>query len=94
MRLVHLGLGNFLRAHQAWYTAHAPDAAEWGSPPSPAAARTWPTRCAAQDGLYTLITRGRDGDRFEVIGSAVPDARRPPTTTRGWATSPSPDVPW
>lgn len=28
VRHVHLGLGNFFRAHQAWYTAHAPDAAE------------------------------------------------------------------
>ena len=30
MRLVHLGLGNFFRAHQAWYTDQAPDAADWG----------------------------------------------------------------
>ena len=30
VRLVHLGLGNFFRAHQAWYTEHAPDAPDWG----------------------------------------------------------------
>ena len=30
VRLVHLGLGNFFRAHQAWYTDHAPDAEQWG----------------------------------------------------------------
>ena len=30
VRLVHLGLGNFFRAHQAWYTDRAPDAADWG----------------------------------------------------------------
>ena len=30
IRMVHLGVGNFHRAHQAWYTAHAPDAGEWG----------------------------------------------------------------
>ena len=24
VRMVHLGLGNFTRAHQAWYTEHAP----------------------------------------------------------------------
>ena len=30
VRLVHLGLGNFFRAHQAWYTDRAPDAGEWG----------------------------------------------------------------
>jgi fructuronate reductase len=28
--LVHLGLGNFFRAHQAWYTDRAPDAGDWG----------------------------------------------------------------
>ena len=26
---------------------------------------------APQDGLYTLITRGADGDTFEVIGALV-----------------------
>ena len=30
VRHVHLGLGNFFRAHQAWYTAHASDGGEWG----------------------------------------------------------------
>ena len=30
VRLVHLGLGNFFRAHPCWYTEHAPDAADWG----------------------------------------------------------------
>ncbi|HET6531441.1 MAG TPA: hypothetical protein VFH03_12655 [Actinoplanes sp.] len=30
VRLAHLGLGNFFRAHQCWYTEHAPDAADWG----------------------------------------------------------------
>ena len=30
IRLLHIGLGNFHRAHQAWYTANAPDASAWG----------------------------------------------------------------
>lgn len=30
VRMVHLGLGNFTRAHQAWYTEHASDADQWG----------------------------------------------------------------
>ena len=29
-RILHLGIGNFTRAHQAFYTEHAPDAADWG----------------------------------------------------------------
>jgi fructuronate reductase len=70
---VHLGLGNFFRAHQAWYTAHAPDAGDWGI----AAFTGRPTTrsdgvaaaLAAQGGLYTLVTRGGDGDTFEVVPS-------------------------
>ena len=30
VRMVHLGVGNFTRAHQAWYTTHSPDADQWG----------------------------------------------------------------
>jgi fructuronate reductase len=67
VRLVHLGLGSFFRAHQAWYTAHADDAADW-----PIAAFTGrrpdlADALDAQDGRYTLVTRAADGDRFEVI---------------------------
>src|SRR3954469_23696584 len=65
VRIVHLGLGNFHRAHQAWYTAHSPDADQRGI-----AAFTGRRAAAAealepQDGLYTLITRSADGDAFE-----------------------------
>jgi fructuronate reductase len=69
VRILHLGLGNFFRAHQAWYTQHAPDGAEWGiaafTGRRPDLART----LTAQDGLYTLIARGAQGDHREVIGS-------------------------
>ena len=30
VRIVHLGIGAFARAHQAWYTAHASDGRDWG----------------------------------------------------------------
>jgi len=69
VRIIHLGLGNFFRAHAAWYTEHAPDAAEWGiaafTGRSPAAAES----LAAQDGLYTLLVRGPEGPRPEIISS-------------------------
>ena len=69
VRIVHVGVGNFARAHQAWYTSHAPDASDWGisgfTGRRPDAAHA----LAPQDGLYTLITRAADGDRFELIGS-------------------------
>ena len=70
-RIVHFGLGNFHRAHQAWYTAHAADAANWGiaafTGRSPATAR----ELAEQDGLYTLVERGPSADRIEVVTSLV-----------------------
>ncbi len=69
VRIIHLGLGNFFRAHQAWYTAKAPDGDQWGiaafTGRRPDAARA----LAPQDGLYTLIVRGQDGDSLEVIDS-------------------------
>jgi fructuronate reductase len=70
-RIVHFGLGNFHRAHQAWYTAQATDAASWGiaafTGRSPARAR----ELAKQDGLYTLVERGPSADRIEVVTSLV-----------------------
>ncbi|GAA2151181.1 fructuronate reductase [Humibacillus xanthopallidus] len=69
VRIVHLGVGNFFRAHAAWYTEHASDAAQWGiaafTGRSPAIAES----LAGQDGLYTLLVRGPGGARPEVISS-------------------------
>ena len=84
--LVHLGLGSFFRAHQAWYTDHAPDAAEWGIAAFTGRRPDLADALAAQDGLYTLITRGPAGD--DVRGDRLrcrPPTRRP-TTPPGWAT--------
>ena len=73
VRLVHLGLGNFFRAHQAWYTTNAPDAAQWGiaafTGRSSKRSRARAAALTAQDGLYTLITRGAGGDSFEIVRS-------------------------
>ncbi|MEV0381301.1 mannitol dehydrogenase family protein [Nonomuraea sp. NPDC050643] len=74
VRILHLGLGGFFRAHQAWYTEHAPDSAAWGIAAFTGRSTRIAERLAAQDGLYTLVTRARDGDAFEVIGS-VTDVR-------------------
>jgi fructuronate reductase len=78
IRIVHLGLGAFHRAHQAWYTeranANARTGDRWGiaafTGRSPRAAEA----LAAQDGLYTLITRAPDGDSAEVM-TAIVEAR-------------------
>ena len=71
VRIVHLGLGAFHRAHQAWYTAHASDADGWGiaafTGRSPHAAQV----LSAQDGFYTLTTRGPERDDVEIVTSIV-----------------------
>ncbi|MEM7442327.1 MAG: mannitol dehydrogenase family protein [Pseudomonadota bacterium] len=71
--IVHLGIGNFLRAHQAEYTDDAlglsGTATDWGI--TGISLRRPATRdaLAPQDGLYTLAERDGDGTRFRVIGS-------------------------
>ena len=74
--MVHLGLGNFFRAHQAWYTADAAaDADGWriaaftGRSPGVAEALN------AQQGRYTLLIRGPvddDATVVDVVGAAYP----------------------
>ncbi|HEX3825399.1 MAG TPA: mannitol dehydrogenase family protein [Mycobacteriales bacterium] len=70
IRLLHLGLGNFFRAHQAWYTDRTESAAEWGIAGFGGRdSSDLVDRLNAQDGLYTLLTRGPESDRYEVVGS-------------------------
>jgi fructuronate reductase len=73
VRLAHLGLGAFHRAHQAWYTqrANAGESEPWGiaafTGRRPDAARA----LTALDCRYDLVTRGADGDRAETIDAIV-----------------------
>ncbi|MBX3092928.1 MAG: mannitol dehydrogenase family protein [Cryobacterium sp.] len=71
VRIVHLGLGAFHRAHQAWYTDLATDATQWGiaafTGRSPELAQT----LEAQDGLYTLLERADHRDTARVVQSIV-----------------------
>ena len=69
VRIVHLGIGNFHRAHQAWYTAHSPDADQWGIAAFTGRRTDMADALRPQDGLYTLITRSGEGDTFELIGA-------------------------
>ncbi len=71
VRVVHLGLGAFFRAHQAWYT-HAANAT--GGDPAGIAAFTGRRPDAAvpvrdQDGLYHLLVRDAAGDRTELVAA-------------------------
>lgn len=69
VRIIHLGIGNFTRAHQAWYTEHAPDTAQWGIAGFTGRSRRMVDKLAPQDNVYTLITSAPEGDSFEVISS-------------------------
>ena len=81
---MHLGLGNFFRAHQAWYTDRAPDAGEWGIAAFTGRRAELAEALTAQQGLYTLITRAADEDRFEVW-PACRGRIQGPTIRVGWA---------
>jgi len=73
VRMAHLGLGAFHRSHQAWWTGAVGRTDPWGiaafTGRGPAAAAA----LRAQDGLYTLLVRGRDADRAELV-AAISDA--------------------
>ncbi|MDR6867105.1 fructuronate reductase [Microbacterium resistens] len=85
-RAVHLGLGAFHRAHQAWYTQRANDArvpadgavngavnddGPWGIVAFTGRTPDAALRLSAQDGVYTLAERSADGDRTETVQSIV-----------------------
>jgi fructuronate reductase len=71
VRMLHLGLGGFFRAHQAWYTDQAPDAADWGIAAFTHRSTAIADTLTAQQGLYTLVTRAADGDRCDIVGSVA-----------------------
>lgn len=71
VRIVHLGLGAFHRAHQAWYTAQADPDREWGIAAFTGRSPDAATTLARQDDVYTLLTRGRDGDELETVEAIV-----------------------
>jgi len=74
--IVHIGVGNFHRAHQAWYLhrlMQAGEAHDWaimgaGVRPGDAKMRE---KLLSQDCLTTLIELGPEGSSAEVIGSMI-----------------------
>ncbi|NEE02347.1 mannitol dehydrogenase family protein [Phytoactinopolyspora halotolerans] len=91
VRLAHLGLGAFFRAHQAWYTAHAPDAEAWGIAAFTGRRPDLAVALNAQDCRYTLIERHADGDRAEIVSSIA--AAYAGTDLEAWRTTiASPEV--
>ncbi|ATE64533.1 mannitol dehydrogenase family protein [Rhizorhabdus dicambivorans] len=74
--IVHIGLGNFHRAHMARYTdalmAREPSASAWGIMGAGLLPGDAPLHdhLRAQDWLYTLVERG-EGERVAIVGSLV-----------------------
>ena len=84
VRMAHLGLGGFFRAHQAWYTAAAPDAERWGIAAFTGRSRPLADTLTGQGGLYTLVVRGPDRDDMTVVESVC--AAYPGTDLPAWCT--------
>jgi fructuronate reductase len=67
-RIVHIGLGNFHRAHQAWWTEAVADPADpWQITAYSGRSHELVSRLTSQGGRYTLVERAADGDRFQLI---------------------------
>lgn len=68
--IVHLGMGAFHRAHQAWYTDRAMDAGErdWAIVGVSLCSKTSAHQLNPQDGLYSVTERGA-GEATRVVGS-------------------------
>lgn len=70
-RIVHLGVGAFFRAHQAWYTQHSDAAGEWGIVGYTGRSATVADDLRPQGGRYHLVTRAESGDEIELIEALV-----------------------
>lgn len=64
--IVHLGIGAFHRAHQAFYTDVSGD---WGICGVTQRSADVVQQLAPQDGLYTLVVRDRDQTELRLIGA-------------------------
>lgn len=70
--VVHIGAGNFHRAHQAVYLddlACSGISTQWGVTGVSLHSRDVKDLLSAQDGLYTVVQRGRDRQTARVVGS-------------------------
>jgi mannitol 2-dehydrogenase len=70
--VVHIGAGNFHRAHQAVYfddLACSGISTQWGVTGVSLHSRDVKDVLSAQDGLYTVVERGHEGQTARVVGS-------------------------
>jgi len=71
VRAVHLGLGAFHRAHQAWYTDVVDADNEWGIRAFTGRSAQAADDLRAQDGLYTVIQRSATHDSHTIVDAIV-----------------------
>ncbi|MEZ0448002.1 mannitol dehydrogenase family protein [Cellulomonas sp. ICMP 17802] len=74
VRIVHLGLGAFARAHLLWYTQRANESAtpeQWGVAAFTGRSAAAAEALARQDGRYTLLVRSPEGDAPTTIDALV-----------------------
>jgi fructuronate reductase len=71
--IVHLGIGAFHRAHQAFYTEAVLNkfGGDWGIIGCSLRSANVRDQLAPQDGLYTLVERSGNGEKLQVIGSVI-----------------------
>lgn len=71
--IVHLGIGAFHRAHQAFYTEAVLNkfGGDWGIVGCSLRSPSVRDQLAPQDGLYTLVERSGDGEQLQIIGAVI-----------------------
>lgn len=71
--IVHLGIGAFHRAHQAFYTEAVLNqlGGDWGIIGCSLRSANVRDQLAPQDGLYTLVERSGDGEKLQLIGAVI-----------------------
>lgn len=69
--IVHIGIGGFHRAHQAWYTDRAMDAGDrdWAILGVSLRSATVAEQLNPQGGLYTVVERSGSETRLRVVGA-------------------------
>ncbi|SHF71940.1 fructuronate reductase [Microbulbifer donghaiensis] len=68
--IIHLGIGAFHRAHQAWYTEQVIEAGarDWGIIGASLRSPTVRDQLAPQDCLYSVVEKSNAGEKVRVIG--------------------------
>ena len=71
--IVHLGIGAFHRAHQAFYTEGVLNkfGGDWGIIGCSLRSSSVRDQLAPQDGLYTLVERSGEGEKLQIIGAVI-----------------------